>query len=149
MAKALLGHERVFIGAPRLSANALGRLEDLARKNGIWADPAFRNRFAVLAMDLGDLTDLFETYVQRLRMGETIGADVAVLKISQSELYQRISEEIMQVAGSLAGVRQDEAGDKRFDAAGTYLAARPTTIFGGSTEIMRNVLARASLNLPK
>lgn len=149
MAKALLGHERVFIGAPRLSANALGRLEGLARKNGLWTDPAFRERFAALAMDLGDLTDLFETYVQRLRKGETIGADVAVLKIFQSELYQRISEEIMQVGGSLAGVKQDETGDRRFDAAGTYLAARPTTIFGGSTEIMRNVLARASLNLPK
>lgn len=149
MAKALLGHERVFIGAPRLSANALARLEALARENGVWTEPAFRDRFAVLAMDLGDLTDLFETYVQRLRKGEAIGADVGVLKIFQSELYQRISEEIMQVGGSLAGVRQGETGDRRLDAAGTYLAARPTTIFGGSTEIMRNVLARASLNLPK
>ncbi|MFK7874813.1 MAG: acyl-CoA dehydrogenase family protein [Paracoccaceae bacterium] len=149
IAKALLGHERVFIGAPRLSANALARLEALARETGVWTEPPFRDRFAVLAMDLGDLTDLFETYVQRLRKGEPIGADVGVLKIFQSELYQRISEEIMQVGGSLAGVMPGDAGDKRLDAAGTYLAARPTTIFGGSTEIMRNVLARASLNLPK
>ncbi|MCB2101718.1 MAG: acyl-CoA dehydrogenase family protein [Rhodobacterales bacterium] len=149
IAKALLGHERVFIGAPRLSANALARLEALARRNGLWDDPAFRDRFAALAMDLGDLNDLFETYVQRLRKGEPIGADVGVLKIFQSELYQRISEELMQVAGSLAGVRQEDAGDRRHDAAGTYLAARPTTIFAGSTEILRNVLARGSLDLPK
>jgi alkylation response protein AidB-like acyl-CoA dehydrogenase len=149
MAKALLGHERVFIGAPRLSASALGRLEALARHSGIWRDPAFRDRYAALAMDLGDLKDLFETYVQRLRKGEPIGADVGVLKIFQSELYQRISEELMQVAGSHAGVKQEDDGNSRLDAAGTYLAARPTTIFGGSTEIMRDVLARSSLDLPK
>lgn len=149
MAKALLGHERVFIGAPRLSANALGRLEALAKANGLWDDVAFRDRFATLAMDLGDLNDLFETYVQRLRRGEPIGADAGVLKIFQSELYQRISEELMQVAGSVAGAKLADTGDRRFDAAGTYLAARPTTIFGGSTEIMRNVLARACLDLPK
>lgn len=149
MAKALLGHERVFIGAPRLSSNALARLEALARSNGLWYDPAFQDRFAVLAMDLGDLGDLFETYVQRLRSGAPIGADVGILKIFQSELYQRISEEMMQVSGSLAGAKLPDAGDNRLDAAGTYLAARPTTIFGGSTEVMRNVLARASLNLPK
>ncbi len=148
MAKALLGHERVFIGAPRLSASALARLEALARKNGLWNDPAFGDRFAALAMDLGDLNDLFESYMDRLRRGEVIGPDVGVLKIFQSELYQRISEELMQVAGSLAGVRLDDDGDRRHDAAGTYLAARPTTIFGGSTEIMRNVLARYSLDLP-
>ena len=119
------------------------------KANGLWDDVAFRDRFATLAMDLGDLNDLFETYVQRLRRGEPIGADAGVLKIFQSELYQRISEELMQVAGSVAGAKLADTGDRRFDAAGTYLAARPTTIFGGSTEIMRNVLARACLDLPK
>ena len=149
IAKALLGHERVFIGAPRLSANALARLEALARRHGLWTDPAFRDRFAALAMDLSDLSDLFETYVERLRRNEPIGADVGILKIFQSELCQRISEEMLQVSGSLAGVKVGDDADHRFDAAGTYLAARPTTIFGGSTEVMRNVLARGSLNLPK
>lgn len=149
MAKALLGHERVFIGAPRLSANALTRLENLARDNGLWPDPVFRDRFASLAMDLEDLTDLFEIYVERLKNGEPIGAEVGVLKIFQSELYQRISEELMQISGSLAGIKKGDDNDLKHDASGTYLAARPTTIFGGSTEVMRNVLARVSLELPK
>jgi alkylation response protein AidB-like acyl-CoA dehydrogenase len=149
MAKALLGHERVFIGAPRLSANALARLEALARRNTVWNDPAFRDRFAMLAMDLGDLTDLFQTYMDKLQSGEPIGPDVAMLKLFQSELYQRISEEMMVVAGPQAGVRHAEADDPRFDAAGTYHAARTTPIFGGSTEVMRNMLARHVLQLPK
>jgi alkylation response protein AidB-like acyl-CoA dehydrogenase len=148
MAKALLGHERVFIGAPRLSASALARLEEIARREGIWSNPVFRDRFTQLEMDLGDLSDLFETYVDRLRSGAPIGADVGLLKICQSELYQRISEEMLQVAGSLGGALLP--GDAaRLDTAGTWLAARPTTIFGGSTEVMRNVVARTSLDLPK
>jgi len=149
IAKALLGHERVFIGAPRLSASALSRLEGLARANGAWSDPGFSDRFGILAMDLDDLSDLFETYVRRLREGAPIGPDVAVLKIFQSELYQRISEEMMMISGGLAGTRLGDQGDTRLDPAGAYLAARPTTIFGGTTEIMRNMLARGSLALPR
>jgi alkylation response protein AidB-like acyl-CoA dehydrogenase len=148
IAKALLGHERVFIGAPRLSANALTRLEQLANRHDAWADQAFRDRFARLAMDIDDLSDLFESYVDRLRDGRAIGANVSGLKIVQSELFQRISEEMMVVAGEEAGLRVPPGDDPRLDAAGTYLAARPTTIFGGSSEIMRNVLARAVLDLP-
>lgn len=95
-----------------------------------------------------DLSDLFETYVDKLRSGQTIGADVAMLKIFQSELYQRISELMMEVAGEEAGLSAPPEGDRQLHAAATYLSARPTTIFGGSTEIMRNMLAKAVLELP-
>ena len=148
VAKALLGHERVFIGAPRLSASAMTRLRRVAERAGLWQDAGFRERYAGLLCDLHDLGDLFELYVDKLRSGAPIGADVAMLKIFQSELYQRISEEMMEVAGEEAGLRDPAEGDPQLHAAGTYLAARPTTIFGGSTEIMRNMLAKAVLDLP-
>jgi alkylation response protein AidB-like acyl-CoA dehydrogenase len=147
IAKALLGHERVFIGAPRLSANAIARLRRAAEHYGAWDDRAFRDRYARLRMDLADLSDLFESYVDKLRSGEPIGADVAILKLFQSELYQRISEEMMEVAGEAAGRRAPEGNDPRLHAAGTYLSARPTTIFGGSSEIMRNMMAKMVLGL--
>ncbi|WP_300439642.1 acyl-CoA dehydrogenase family protein [uncultured Mameliella sp.] len=148
VAKALLGHERVFIGAPRLSAAALSRLKRIAQHSGIWDDPVFQDRYVALQCDVLDLSDLFETFVDRLRDGREIGADVAMLKIFQSELYQRISELMMQVAEEDAGLRHAPEGDRQLHAAATYLSARPTTIFGGSTEIMRNVLAKAVLDLP-
>ncbi len=148
IAKALLGHERVFIGAPRLSANALARLKRVAQWAGAWEDAAFRDRYVTLYCELQDLADLFETYVDKLRSGAPIGADVAMLKIFQSELFQRISEEIMDIAGDEAGRRVPIDDDPQLHAAGTYLAARPTTIFGGSTEVMRNLLAKAVLDLP-
>ena len=148
IAKALLGHERVFIGAPRLSGNALARLRHLAERRELFADPAVRDRYTRLKMDLEDLSDLFESYVDKLRGGEAIGPDVAMLKIFQSELYQRISEEMMELCGETAAYREPEGGDPQLHAAGTWLAARPTTIFGGSTEVMRNMLARSVLDLP-
>ncbi|MEX6508468.1 acyl-CoA dehydrogenase family protein [Jiella sp. M17.18] len=148
IAKALLGHERVFIGAPRLSGNALARLRHLAEARGVFGDPALRDRYTRLKMDVDDLADLFETYVDKLRGGEAIGPDVAMLKIFQSELYQRISEEMMELAGESAALREPEGGDPKLHAAGTWLAARPTTIFGGSTEVMRNMMARYVLDLP-
>jgi alkylation response protein AidB-like acyl-CoA dehydrogenase len=148
IAKALLGHERVFIGAPRLSANALARLRLLARHVGVWDDPVFQDRYTRLRLDLADLTALFETYLDKLRNGEPIGADVSILKIFQSELYQRISEEMLAVAGEAAAMKEPLDSDPRLHAAGTWLMARPTTIFGGSSEIMRNVLAKAVLGLP-
>jgi alkylation response protein AidB-like acyl-CoA dehydrogenase len=148
MAKALLGHERVFIGAPRLSASALARLGHIARRAGVWDDPVFRDHYVSLQCDVMDLSDLFETYVDRLRDGREIGADVAMLKIFQSELYQRISELMMEVAAEDSGLRAPPEGDRQLHAAATWLSARPTTIFGGSTEIMRNMLAKAVLELP-
>ena len=148
VAKALLGHERVFIGAPRLSASALARLGHIARRAGVWNDPVFRDRYVTLQCDVMDLSDLFETYVDRLRDGREIGADVAMLKVFQSELYQRISELMMEVAAEDSGLRAPPEGDRQLHAAATWLSARPTTIFGGSTEIMRNMLAKAVLKLP-
>ncbi|WP_126975930.1 acyl-CoA dehydrogenase family protein [Frigidibacter oleivorans] len=148
IAKALLGHERVFIGAPRLSASALARLRLQARAGGIWHDPAFRDRYVTLACEVEDLADLFETYVDALRDGRPIGADVAMLKICQSELYQRISDLGLEIAAETAGLGEPPDGDIRLHAAATWLSARPTTIFGGSTEVLRNMLAKAVLDLP-
>ncbi|MGN0934245.1 acyl-CoA dehydrogenase family protein, partial [Falsigemmobacter intermedius] len=148
MAKALLGHERVFIGAPRLSASALGRLHLLACELGLERDPVFLEKFTRLRLDVADLTALFETYVEKLRKGEPIGAEVSLLKIFQSELYQRISEYMLEIGGASAGLMHPMNDDPKLHAAGTYLMARPTTIFGGSSEVLRNVIAKVVLNLP-
>lgn len=148
IAKALLGHERVFIGAPRLSAQALGRLKRLAIHTGVWEEESFRNKYIHFSMDLEDLSDLFETYTEKLRTGAPIGADVAVIKIFQSELYQRISDEMIEISAEDSGRREPASGSESMHASGAWLAARPTTIFGGSNEVMRNMLAKFVLKLP-
>lgn len=148
MAKALLGDERVFIGSPRLSSSALMRLKHIAEHVGIFDDPVFQDQFSRLRLDLADHTALFETYVEKLQRGEEIGPDVSILKLFQSELFQRISDLILEVAGDGSAFIDALDGDAQLQAARTFLLARPTTIFGGTSEIMRTMIAKSVLNLP-
>jgi alkylation response protein AidB-like acyl-CoA dehydrogenase len=148
MARALLGDERVFIGSPRLSTDALSRLKRMAQRAGAWDDPAFQDRYTRLRLDLEDHSALFATYVDKLRRGEDIGPDVAMLKLFQSELFQRISDALLETAGESAALLTPFEGDRQMQAAATFLLARPITIFGGSSEIMRNLLAQRVLGLP-
>ncbi len=149
MAKTLLGFERLFIGSPKLARNALVQLEKLARAKGRFADPAFATRYAALALDVEDHAALFARFAERMRRGEPLGADVSMLKIWATETYQAITELMREVAGADAAVPGflDYEGE-RLDVLGTWYFARPTTIYGGSNEIQRNILARAVLGLP-
>ena len=148
MAKALLGFERVMIGSPKQSAYALTRLRGLAQRMGVWEEPAFQDRYTRLRLDLADHTALYQTYVEVLRRGELLGADVSMLKLHQSELYQRITEAMLEIAGENAGLLEPMEGNRDLNPAGLFIQARPTTIYGGSNEIQRNILAKSVLGLP-
>ena len=148
MAKALLGFERVMIGSPKQSAYALARLRRLAQRMGVSEDGAFGDRYTQLRLDLADHTALYETYVERLRRGELLGADVSMLKLNQSELYQRITEAMLDIAGENAGLLEPMEGNRDLNPAGLFIQARPVTIYGGSNEIQRTILAKNVLGLP-
>jgi alkylation response protein AidB-like acyl-CoA dehydrogenase len=148
MAKALLGFERVMIGSPKQSAYALARLRRLAQRMGVWEDGAFTDRYTQLRLDLADHTALYETYVDRLRRGELLGADVSMLKLNQSELYQRITDAMLDIAGENAGLLEPMEGNRDLNPAGLFIQARPVTIYGGSNEVQRNILAKNVLGLP-
>ena len=146
--KAQLGFERVHIGSPRLSTYALTRLQALAKRVGIWDDPVFQDHFVALEFDLADHKALYETYAAKLKRGETLGADVSMLKLNQSELLQRITDFMLETVGSESGLLEPPEGDRSRHAAGLFLLARPTSIFGGTSEVLRNVIARNVLRLP-
>jgi alkylation response protein AidB-like acyl-CoA dehydrogenase len=145
-AKALLGFERVAIGSPRLSANGLAALKRLAERVGRGDDPVFLDLYARFRLELADLKALYESFTAALRRGEALGPDVAMLKIVQTELYQRITDAMLELAGGNAGLL--DPMEDALHPAGQFLLARPTTIFGGSSEILRNTLARGLLDLP-
>lgn len=149
LAKSVLGHERIFLGAPTRPEYALGRLEKLANARGAFEDPAFLSRYAKLRLDLYDLGSSFERFAKILRSGGELGADVSMLKIVNTELYQRITEEMLMLAGEESRYNDDletENGD--VDAMNLFLDSRAPAIFGGSNEIQRNILAKAVLGLP-
>jgi alkylation response protein AidB-like acyl-CoA dehydrogenase len=148
MAKALLSFERIGIGSPRQSTYALARLRLLAEHCGTWDDPLFRDRYARLRLDLADHAALYETFADKVRAGEALGQDVSMLKIHQTELFQRITEAMLEVAGEEAGLLDPIGGNRELNPAGLFIQARPSTIYGGSNEIQRNVLAKNVLALP-
>ncbi|MCA7119552.1 MAG: acyl-CoA dehydrogenase family protein [Acidibrevibacterium sp.] len=148
MAKALLGFERIFLGSPRQSAYALIRLKRLAEHVGCADDPLFRDRYTRLRLDLADHRALYETHVAKLRRGEALGADVSMLKVHQSELFQCITDAMMEIAGEEGGLLEPIEGNRDLHPAGLFIQARPTSIYGGTNEIQRNILAKNVLDLP-
>lgn len=149
VAKSVLGHERIFLGATTRPEIAIERLEKLARARGAFDDPAFLSRYAKHRLDIYDLGSAFERFAKVLRDGGELGADVSMLKIFTTELYQRITEETLMLAGEDARFFDDiEAGNDEVDAMNLFLDSRAPAIFGGSNEIQKNILAKAVLRLP-
>ena len=148
MAKALLGFERIFVGSPAQSAYALSRLETMARHLGLFGDPDFRSHHGKLAIDLADHTSLYTTFVDLLRRGEPISADVSMLKINQTELYKRIAQTLIDCADDYAGIEGLVAELGGVQASAIWLQSLQTTIYGGTSEIQRDILAKQVLHLP-
>jgi alkylation response protein AidB-like acyl-CoA dehydrogenase len=148
MAKALLSFERIYLGSPRLSAYAFARLRQLAERMGVWEEPAFQETYGRLRMDLEDLKSLYGSFVDKLRRGETLGPDVSMLKLFQTELFQRITDTMLEIAGENAGLLEPMEGNRNLNPTGQYIQARPATIYGGSNEIQRNILSKNVLGLP-
>ena len=149
LAKTLLGHERIFIGSPKTSQYALGRLRLLGETLGIGDDPEFAARFAGLHLDLIDLRALYAHFADIVRRGEPLPPSVSVLKIWASETYTRIGLALAEAAGPEGGAQGDVSfGKTTIAPTGPLVNALVTTIYGGTNEVQRNILARQVLELP-
>ena len=149
VAKALLGFERLNIGSPRRPQYALMRLEMLARAKGLLDDAGFVDRFVTIKLDLEDLASLYGRYVEQVKRGEPLGHDVSSLKIWAMEAWQRLTDLLVETGaedGVIEGAH-DVAGVE-LDFLAPFYYARPSTIYGGSSEIQRNILAKYVLQLP-
>jgi alkylation response protein AidB-like acyl-CoA dehydrogenase len=149
IAKALLGFERLNIGSPRRPQYALMRLEMLARAKGLFDDTGFVDRYTAIKLDLEDLASLYSRYVEQVKRGEPLGQDVSSLKIWAMETWQRLTELLVETGaedGVIEGAH-DIAGVE-LDFLAPFYYARPGTIYGGSSEIQRNVLSKYVLQLP-
>jgi hypothetical protein len=159
-AKHLLAHERTNIADVNRSKRELERLKRIARAEGVYDDVRFRDQIALLEVDVVAL----EMMVLRVLSADVSGKsggkqslDVAgLLKIRGSEIQQRLTELMMLAAGPLARpciFEAMEAGwqgnlafpEQLLPLAGTYFNYRKTTIYGGSNEVQRNIVAQTVL----
>lgn len=149
VAKTLLGFERVWSGSPRQSTLALLRLRKLAKASGKFADPVFRDRYTQITMDVLDAASAYERFAQLMRTGGSFGFEVSMLKIWATETCQRVTELMVEAAGELGGLggEVDVAGVE-MDILYPFLDCRAFTIYGGSSQVQRNILVKNVLDLP-
>ena len=150
IANALLGHERLGTSNPQYALIALDRIKIMARASGAMADPAFRDRLAAASIDVTALSALFSHAVELTNLQRSPGPEASVIKIFGSELLQSLNDLLVEAAGSQASIEQPITTDfGTVDVSTAYLQARRATIYGGSSEIQRNIVARRVLNLPQ
>jgi alkylation response protein AidB-like acyl-CoA dehydrogenase len=157
VAKYLLGHERMNTARIGTSKRELERLKEFAagqRKNGkpLTEDPRFRDKLSRLEIELMALAITNLRFLDQLRGGRPPGAEVSMLKIKGTEIQQALTELMLEAGGPLAHVLGPvdiaEPGDAFLAAlAPRYCNMRKTTIYAGSNEIQRNIIARHALGL--
>ena len=149
IANALLGHERLGTSNPQFALQALDRIKAMARATGIIADPAFQDRLAAASINVTALSAMFAHAVELTNNERSLGPESSVVKIFSSELLQSLNELLIEAAGGHAAMENPVATNAGVvDVAIPFLFSRRVTIYGGSSEIQRNVLARRVLNLP-
>ncbi len=149
VAKALLGFERIWSGSPRQSTLALLRLERYARLSGKIDDPAFADKLVQVRMDVLDAASAYERFAQIMRTGGSFGFEVSMLKVWATETCQRVTELMVEAAGELGTLTGEVAiGDEAIDILYPFLECRAFTIYGGSSQVQRNILAKNVLELP-
>lgn len=148
VAKSLLGFERVWAGSPRKAMSALWRIEELARSTDRLLDQAFVDRLAQATFDVHDLGSLYERFAQMLREGG-LGSEVSALKIWATETNQQVCELLVETAADHGALCGDIAmGDRSINALSPFFDSRTPTIFSGTNQIQRSILAKHVLHLP-
>ncbi|MBB5708023.1 hypothetical protein FHR21_003393 [Sphingopyxis panaciterrulae] len=161
-AKFLLAHERTGIAGVASSKRGVERVKAIARTeldgDGPLIDnPFFKRKIAELEIDL---TALEFTELRGLagpNAGKGPGPESSLLKIKGSEIQQRLTELTLEAVGHYGapyfrgfgeGDNEHPIGpDYAHRAAPTYFNMRKTTIYGGSNEIQRNIIAKMVLGL--
>jgi alkylation response protein AidB-like acyl-CoA dehydrogenase len=149
LANALLGHERIATSNPQYPLMAIDRIKTMARASGVISDPAFQDRLAAASINVTALSALFSHAVELANQQRSPGPESSIIKIFGSELLQSLNELLLEASGGHAAAVDPIATELgEVDVSTSYFQSRRVTIYGGSSEIQRNVVARRVLNLP-
>lgn len=157
-AKALLAHERTAIAGVADSKRGLAQIRELAAKevNGgktLLSDPLFQKRMSDVEIDLMALEYTELRVLASVASGGAPGAESSLLKIKGTEVQQAVQELRMEVAAYYQGLMpgdlsaQQVGHDFGSQARQAYMYGRASTIYGGSNEVQKNIIAKAVLGL--
>jgi alkylation response protein AidB-like acyl-CoA dehydrogenase len=157
-AKALLAHERTGIAGVSDSKRGLAQVRELAAAeiNGgksLLAEPSFQTRLSDIEIDLMALEYTELRVLATVASGGAPGAESSMLKIKGTEMQQAVQILTMEVAAYYQGVLPNDLSKEQLghdfgsQARQSYMYGRAATVYGGSNEIQRNVIAKAVLGL--
>jgi len=157
-AKALLAHERTGMAEVADSKRMLSKLKQRAAEevNGGTAminDPVFQMRLSDIEMELMALEYTELRVFASMAGGGMPGPESSLLKIKGTEITQAIQELQLQLAAEYGGALQGDLSNQELghdyaaEARSKYMYGRAATIYGGSNEVQRNVIAKAVLGL--
>lgn len=164
VAKYLLEHERgsgdigVSLQVGVESVKAIAQAESSGGNASLMSDPAFRRKLALRELDAAIGSAVDARISAALSAGDSVGsAGSSIKKLMSTECGQQTSDLAVEAIGVYAGVDQRPSlGEGLADPVGPhyamtptakYLNGRATTIFGGSSEVQRNILAKQVLGL--
>jgi pimeloyl-CoA dehydrogenase large subunit len=162
-AKFLLGNERTGIARVGMSKAKVARIKDLAKLEHaggrpLIENPRFQEKLAAIEVELKalEMTQLRVVADERRMVKGRPNPASSILKLKGSVIQQQLTELLMEVVGPFAmpyqrdfdGRNEEVVGpDYATEAAPMYFNYRKVSIYGGSNEIQRNIIAKAILGL--
>jgi hypothetical protein len=159
-AKFLLVHERSGIAGVARSKKAIERLKQIATAELIDGAPLiqtdeFSRKIAETEIDLSSLEFTELRTLAKESRGQMAGPESSILKIKGTEIQQRITELTLEAIGYYAYPNARGFGDNEYapgpdyavGQSGHYFNMRKASIYGGSNEIQRGIIAKAVLGL--
>ena len=161
-AKYLLTHERTGHAATGMVKQALRHLKSIAARQvrhgrPLLEDPSFRRALAEIEVELMAIEITNLRVIASVQAGGVPGAESSMLKVCGSEIRQAISDLMRRAVGPYALPFLPEALDApdvsvpvplyATPLAGQYFNRRKLSIYAGSNEIQKNIIAKATLGL--
>jgi len=156
VAKALLGHERTLLAMVGLSRRLLRRIKRIAAETTVGGrsmleTPQWRLKIARLEIELEALRMANYRAIAGAQLGRAPGPESSILKLRGTEINQQLYELAMEIMGHDALSWYNEDGvipAMEQGIAPNFCYARAGTIYGGSNEIQKNIIAKWILGLP-
>ena len=163
-AKYLLGHERTGIAGVAKSKRKLEKLKEIAGLEQVAGapmidDPDFKSRVASIGIKLQALEITNLRTLAAGNVGKTAGGAASILKIRGTEIEQELNELLMEAMGYYAQPSQPGrlfnqqtnmipvGADHAVGLMEEHLLRRAASIYGGSNEIQKNIIAKAIMGL--
>ncbi len=150
IAMAVFGFERGGLGQAARFERAVDDLASLARDRGAGADPTMRQLIAQARIEAHVFRLIGLRNLTRAQHGHAPGPEASVTKLYWSEMDKRLQETAIGVEGmygALAPGSEQAVEDGRWQYA--WMWAQAETIYAGSSEIQRNIIAERVLGLPR